>query len=260
MSVSRQRTSLEANAAAAIASGPATARPSGRTAIPKSTSPPRTNSGPRTDQRPMLSLFTECSISSTPRPPSSTARPLGRVPGPMPPAAVVGKSRACQNANAATAITARPPRKSCRRSFARMSAILLKECPPVLIHVNSRHRGPGHHAAMVKHILLPTDGSRVSGKGAAAGVRLAKALGAKVTGVYVAAPYYRPPMYLEGGVYIPGVSPEAYRKLSEAQAKKALAPVAAAARKAHVRCATRMVTARRPSDGILKAARALGCD
>lgn len=113
---------------------------------------------------------------------------------------------------------------------------------------------------MYKHILLPTDGSKLSGKGAAAGVRLAKALGAKVTGVYVAAPYYRPPAYLEGGVYIPGVSSEAYRKLSEAQAKKALAPVAAAARKAHVRCATRMVTARRPSDGILKAARALGCD
>ena len=38
---------------------------------------------------------------------------------------------------------------------------------------------------MYKHILLPTDGSKLSGKGAAAGVRLAKALGAKVTGVYV---------------------------------------------------------------------------
>ena len=54
---------------------------------------------------------------------------------------------------------------------------------------------------MYKHILLPTDGSRLAGKGAAEGVRLAKALGAKVTGVYVAAPFYRPPTYLEGGVY-----------------------------------------------------------
>lgn len=113
---------------------------------------------------------------------------------------------------------------------------------------------------MYKHILLPTDGSRLAGKGAAAGVRLAKALGAKVTGVYVAAPFYRPPAYLEGGVYVPGVSPKMYRKHSEALAKKALAPVEAAARKARVRCATRMLTAARPSDGILKAARALGCD
>jgi nucleotide-binding universal stress UspA family protein len=113
---------------------------------------------------------------------------------------------------------------------------------------------------MYKHILLPTDGSRLAGKGAAEGVRLAKALGAKVTGVYVAAPFYRPPAYLEGGVYIPGISPEVYRKHSEALAKKAFAPIAVAARKAHVRCATRMVIARRPSDGILKMARALGCD
>jgi nucleotide-binding universal stress UspA family protein len=115
-------------------------------------------------------------------------------------------------------------------------------------------------SAMYKHILVPTDGSRLSGKGAREGVRLAKALGAKVTGVYVAAPYYQPPAYLEGGVYIPGVSPQAYRKLSERQAKKALAPVEAAAKKARVRCTTRMLTARKPSEGILKAARTMGCD
>jgi len=113
---------------------------------------------------------------------------------------------------------------------------------------------------MYKHILLPTDGSRLSGKGAAAGVRLAKALGAKVTGVYVAAPYYQPPTYVEGGVYIPGVSAQAYRKYSERQAKKALAPIESAARKARVRCTTRMLTARKPSEGILKAARTLRCD
>jgi len=113
---------------------------------------------------------------------------------------------------------------------------------------------------MYKHILLPTDGSRLSAKGAAAGVRLAKALRAKVTGVYVAAPFYRPPAYLEGGVYIPGISPKVYRKHSEALARKALAPIEAAARRARVRCATRMFTAARASDGILKAARALGCD
>jgi len=113
---------------------------------------------------------------------------------------------------------------------------------------------------MYKHILIPTDGSRLSGKGAKAGVQLARALGARVTSVYVAAPYYQPPTYVEGGVYIPGVSAQAYRKFSEKQARKALAPVEAAARRARVRCTTRMVTANKPSEGILRAARTLRCD
>jgi len=39
------------------------------------------------------------------------------------------------------------------------------------------------------HILLPTDGSPLSSRGAKAGVKLAKALGAKVTAMYVAMPY-----------------------------------------------------------------------
>ena len=34
---------------------------------------------------------------------------------------------------------------------------------------------------MFKHILIPTDGSELAGKAIAGGVRLAKALGAKVT-------------------------------------------------------------------------------
>jgi nucleotide-binding universal stress UspA family protein len=38
---------------------------------------------------------------------------------------------------------------------------------------------------MYKHILIPTDGSKLAAKGVKAGVRLAKALGAKVTGVLV---------------------------------------------------------------------------
>jgi len=113
---------------------------------------------------------------------------------------------------------------------------------------------------MYKHILIPTDGSALSGKGVKAGVRLARALGAKVTGVYVAAPYYVPPSFVEGAVYIPGFSPQDYRRYSEKQARKALAPVEAAARSARVRCATRTITALKPSDGILKAARARGCD
>lgn len=38
---------------------------------------------------------------------------------------------------------------------------------------------------MYKHILLPTDGSELSERAVKSGVELAKALGAKVTGLYV---------------------------------------------------------------------------
>jgi nucleotide-binding universal stress UspA family protein len=113
---------------------------------------------------------------------------------------------------------------------------------------------------MYKHILIPTDGSALSVKAVKAGVRLAKALGAKVTGLHIVAPYYAPPAYLEGGVYIPGLSPEAYRAYTGKQARKALAPVEREARAARVRCKTRVVTAPKPADAILKTARASGCD
>jgi hypothetical protein len=39
-----------------------------------------------------------------------------------------------------------------------------------------------------QHILIPTDGSKLSDRAAAAGVKLAAALGARVTGLYVAPP------------------------------------------------------------------------
>jgi nucleotide-binding universal stress UspA family protein len=110
-----------------------------------------------------------------------------------------------------------------------------------------------------KHILIPTDGSRLSARGVRAGVRLAKALGARVTGVYVKFPYL-PPMYGEAVMYVAYIDEKAYRKGAEAQAKKALAVVEAEARKLRVRCATRSLMTAQPWDGILKAARALRCD
>ncbi len=112
---------------------------------------------------------------------------------------------------------------------------------------------------MYKHILVPTDGSTLAASGAKAGVKLAKALGAKVTGAYVIAPRV-PPMYGEGIIYVPGVSAEAYKKSSEKAAREALAAVESKARAAGVRCVTRFVTANHPWEGILKVARASKCD
>ena len=42
---------------------------------------------------------------------------------------------------------------------------------------------------MFKHILLATDGSALSGKGVALAIKLAKALGARITAVHVVREY-----------------------------------------------------------------------
>lgn len=111
---------------------------------------------------------------------------------------------------------------------------------------------------MFKHILIPTDGSRLAAKGIKAGVRLAKALGAKVSGVYVIAPYV-PPVYGEAAMYVPGLSPQDYKKYSERQAKKVLAAVQIEAQAARVPCTTTFITGL-PWQGILKVARQRKCD
>ena len=112
---------------------------------------------------------------------------------------------------------------------------------------------------MYKHILIPTDGSKLAAKGMRTGVRLAKALGAKVTGVYVIPPYVLP-MYSEGSTHYRAASPQQYKKSSEMQAKKALAAVAIEAETAGVPCSTRFLVAEPPWQGILQAARSGKCD
>jgi len=113
---------------------------------------------------------------------------------------------------------------------------------------------------MFKHIAIPTDGSKLAGKGVRAGVRLAKSLGARVTGVYVVPPY-RPAVYGDIAVYyVPGMSPADYKKHSLKAAKKALAVVEIESNSAGVACETRIVTDERPHAGILRAARAAKCD
>ncbi|MGQ0651908.1 MAG: universal stress protein [Betaproteobacteria bacterium] len=112
---------------------------------------------------------------------------------------------------------------------------------------------------MFKHILLPTDGSRLAEKGARTGIRLAKALGARVTAVCVMAPYV-PPVYGEAALYYAGATPAEYKKLAEGQAAKALARVSREAAAAGVKCATVTTTHATPWEGILRTARRSKCD
>ena len=112
---------------------------------------------------------------------------------------------------------------------------------------------------MFKHVLVSTDGSPLSLKGIKAGVRLAAALGAKVTGVCVIPPW-RTPVYSEGITYGVPRSPAQYKEAMEKSARKALAAVEIEAEMAGVPCATQFVTAERPWEGILRVAKARRCD
>ena len=112
---------------------------------------------------------------------------------------------------------------------------------------------------MYKHILVPTDGSRLAEKGVKSGVRLAKALSARITGVFVIAPYM-PPIYGDAAVYIPGIARQDYEKLMKKEARKALEFIEREAKTAGVRCVTQTETESQPWKGILRAARLRKCD
>ncbi len=112
---------------------------------------------------------------------------------------------------------------------------------------------------MFKHILVSTDGSKLSGKAIRTAIRLARDTGAKVTGAFVIAPYV-PPAYGEGVMYSPALSPKRYKEVCEREARKALAAVEIEARTADVDYAAVMLTADSPWEGIIRTAKKKKCD
>ena len=74
---------------------------------------------------------------------------------------------------------------------------------------------------MYKHILVPTDGSKLSARAAKAAVGIARATGAKLTAFHVITPYM-PPAGDAMMYYVDGFSPEDYDKATAAQAERAL--------------------------------------
>ena len=112
---------------------------------------------------------------------------------------------------------------------------------------------------MFKHILVPTDGSKLAMKGAKAGVKLASALGSRVTALFVISPYF-PALSGEAAIYVPAPSPKEYEKAAAQAAKKALSAVEAEARAAGVACAALSVSDPQPWGAILRVARSKKCD
>ena len=111
---------------------------------------------------------------------------------------------------------------------------------------------------MFKHLLLPTDGSRVARKAIRAGIRLAKELGAKVTAYYAidAMPAYS---YSDGYLLGATLRKEFDRRARE-QGEKYLAEVVKAAKAAGVPCRTLMSRPATAYQGIVAAAKKQRCD
>ena len=113
---------------------------------------------------------------------------------------------------------------------------------------------------MYKHILVPTDGSKLAARGIREAVRLAKSLKARITGVHVGLPF-EPPIYSEAVMFYSGPFSRAqYEKIVKKMADKHLAKIKRQAQAAGVRCQTVMVTDYAPWRGLLRTARARKCD
>ncbi len=108
---------------------------------------------------------------------------------------------------------------------------------------------------MYKHILVPTDGSKLSGRAVNEAVTLAKQLGAKVTLFHVA-PEQIWPVYAESAVMVQH-SPEDFRVETKRQAKALLEK---AAKRANADVDTKFVLSDAPYDAIVKAVSKLKCD
>src|SRR5688500_8407225 len=107
---------------------------------------------------------------------------------------------------------------------------------------------------MFKHILLPTDGSKLSDKGVRETIKMAKALGARITAVHIGRSYHQS-LHDEGFVLpeIPSLKKD-FEDKAAAHAKEILDPVREAAGMAGVTCDTVVATGDLPYEMIIKQA------
>ena len=109
---------------------------------------------------------------------------------------------------------------------------------------------------MFKHLLLPTDGSELSEGAIRKGIEMAKAVGAKVTGVYVIPEFhiftYRTEMLED--------TREQYAKDTQAHAAQYLQVIETAAKEAGVGCSTVDARDDHPYAAIIRIAEERGCD
>jgi nucleotide-binding universal stress UspA family protein len=111
---------------------------------------------------------------------------------------------------------------------------------------------------MYKHILIPTDGSKLADKAIEAGIEFARSSGAKVT-LFTAVREYQPPSEAE----VMGrrvISLWDHERISRDNADAILLPAAERLRAAGVECDTAYSECNRPFEAIVAAAQGRGCD
>lgn len=112
--------------------------------------------------------------------------------------------------------------------------------------------------SMFKHILVPTDGSELSGVAIRSAIMFAKETGARITFFY-ARPDFPMPIYGEGALIDP-TTPEQFAQSAEQEAKTILDQVVADAAAAGVSCETESVVSEIPYEAIIQTAEKHGCD
>jgi nucleotide-binding universal stress UspA family protein len=113
---------------------------------------------------------------------------------------------------------------------------------------------------MFKHILLATDGSKLSNKAVKQAIAVARALEAKITAVNVVGEYH---LHLADEGFIMPEIPALKKRFEEAEAaraKKILDAVRKSASEAGVECDVVTPTSDLPYDAIIKQAKKSGCD
>jgi nucleotide-binding universal stress UspA family protein len=111
---------------------------------------------------------------------------------------------------------------------------------------------------MFKHILVPTDGSALSGETVRKAVDFARDTGARITFFY-AKPDYPVAFYGEGALIDP-TTPEKFAEMAEKQAREILSAAQDEAAGAGVGCTTASTTSDVPYQAIIEAAERNGCD
>src|SRR5262245_6667236 len=109
---------------------------------------------------------------------------------------------------------------------------------------------------MYKHILLPTDGSKLSAMAVGPGIDLARPIGARVT-LVMATPTFRT---FTADPAMATATPDTFRRDCAVEAERTLAADAAAAGVAGVQCAIVHVEHDHPYEAIIETANTRMCD
>lgn len=112
---------------------------------------------------------------------------------------------------------------------------------------------------MFKHILVATDGSKLSDKAVDAAIGLARDLGAKLTGFHATEDYPIAP-FSDYAMVAGSLTPVTWEADEEKRARRILEKLETKAKKAGVACDTSFSLALHPYEAILQAAKKARCD